>query len=322
MLFLHKINWFYKLAQDSKSNDEKTYDWVVKHKLPTLKNLYEIHNWFKIWTKQPCFKIEDWLPAITAIVNVGGLWVDDINFIEKNFDKYVQPVMNHLLKDLIDEAPVWFGTKEYLYYEKNYVPADLLRRAQALLIKTWIDDFKYAEQYEPKREGNQASIDGVKADLAKLIGQLMDESKKFSPQFLMNLAKHFGIDTYVGAMNESRMLHGHKTYAKKTYTKFDIAYLFSSHLRSVDKEQLWKIIKKCNDDAKQYMRGYLYEDTRNMGHPSALFMLSEDLTPMNIDYQGIAWPDGIRIITLDELRDEALRNRWARVFQDFHIIPN
>lgn len=322
MLSLHKkIREFYRIAQEAKkSDDELDYNLVVKEELPQTKNLYALRGWLKRWDDKPYFKLEDWLPAIDTIIANGRLWHDDIDLIEKGFGKYAHPILIHLLRNYLMQED-YIGTKEYLWYEKDYVPADLLRRAQALVVKTLMEDYKYLEHDEPREEGDEKLIADRKSDLARRLGQLMDESKKLSPDLLKRLAKHFGVDAYVGAINESRGLNGVKIRNKEKYDKYDIAYLFSSYMRSSDKMHLLEIIDKCTASAKEYMRGYIYEDSQKMGRLEALFILSEDMSPMNIDYQRIAWPEGIRILTLDEL-GEGQRNKWGRVFQEFGIIPS
>lgn len=335
-VLFNKTIEFYKLGQEADMiSEEEAYNQIVKEDLPATRNLYAILSWFKRWGDKDFFKIEDWLPQFGRIADEDMYATNLFDLIMSGkFGKYTNTIMIFLLERLIKSEPIWFGVKEYLRYEKDYVPANLLRKAQMLLIKTWMEDFKDAEeeQEDAPNEHVEGAFNEVKKDIARLIGELMDQSKKLSPQFLMNLAKHFGVETYIGALNESRGLHGAKTENKEKYSKYDIAYLFSSYIRSINKDRFLQIINKATDQAKEYMRGYLYEDTNHMGDPSALFMLSEDMTPMNIDYKAISWPEGIRILTLDELKPypgftlppdkEQIRNRWAQIFQEFHIIPS
>ena len=299
----------------SKFTDEELYHDSIKNihreQFPSLSTII-LNNRHK-----PYFKLEDFLPRIWEIVDSQNWLIDSIRQIRHYFRnsatrKFTDEILAYVFTKFIEQNPNDIKVDEYLEMENVGLPPEILRKAQIAVIK-------YVSAFLRNDEDSSG---------AYKLAELIDNSKKLPKHLLINLAKHYGEDIYVNVMNNAnKMETGAEILKKPKLTKYDIAYLFSSYLRTVGTDTLKSIIERADDRAKEYIRRYLFENMENyefskiLADSDSLFMLSEDMTPMNIEMQQVNWPTEIKIMTVDEIPIPEIKDQWTKLFNDFNIIP-
>ena len=303
MKLIEQINIFYKLAIDEQEQKYKKI--LTKLKVLDIRDIVLVINNYH---NKPYFKLEDFYDRIMELVDEGHLNLV-IGYLDRNLNYFKQELVNHILDRYLNESQ-FFIVEDYLPYEIDGVSENLLRKAQMKVIKS-IDSMLNSENATGKTEGES------------MLRDLLKNSTKFSKSLLTQLIKHFGIETYINVMSPWSPENSFASLMKKPkLNKYDIGLLFYTLIRTISSNTLLKIAQKADEHAFEYMRGFLYEDAAHIRHANALMMMSEDTTPMDINYNQVFWPNEVRIITLNEIKNPQLKAKWAEVFANFKIIAS
>lgn len=226
--------------------------------------------------------------------------------------KIIEDVSEFYLDNLED-----FPINEYLnVFEKYDLPERILRKAQHKIIQSIIT----MQKDDNDNNVRQSMI---------LLHKLIEKSTKFDKSFLYQLAKHFGPDYYGELIHlPSGILHGTikplltpDFSKKKSINVYDVSewlWAYRDSWQVWNKNDFIELINKSNNEAKQYLRSFLYAYGSG---PVNYFILSEDMKPMNAEYQTISFPEQFYILygwqDIDPIREV-----WQPIFDEFNIIPH
>lgn len=220
------------------------------------------------------------------------------------------------IKYYLDHFADEMGTDYYMNYIEtdNDLSNEYLRKAQLSLVN-WI--YENASQY----------FDST----VKLLTTLLKESKKFNKDFLLRLAKHLGPEFYAEVVSQYYPFKAQETNTYRPLSDRDVELLKKETLNIYDiaewlelqnkkhllihKGEFEKILIKVNNDAKDYLRKFLYRSDDGQ-----FFILDEEMRPMNKNYQSIQFPTKFQVFR-DWQSIEPLRDAWRPIFEEFHIIP-
>lgn len=311
---------FWKRAQEI-SKEEAYHNWV-RLLLPTA-TLSSMFNIIDAEWHENYFKITDFLPALYKEINTYGLW-SLINKIKNNVpqQKDKDIIINYILNRNIEEPYDVEGNDDYFVYEDENISPELLRKAQTKIIKSIYALYDL----------------GDNKSLIYILRTLLKKSRKLPQDFLIKLIKHFGPDIYVEVTNQTELAgysRQRDLIQKEKLNIFDVASLWANQV-FFDIHDFMKVIEKADDKAKQYMRTYLYISGLHDDAADSLawaFMLSEDMTPMNIEYKTIAWPSTLVPFSLSVEKpfslsgeqldyEDEMKARWQQIFDEFNIIPH
>ncbi len=217
-----------------------------------------------------------------------------------------QIIIQDVLEFYLDNSDKKLTGSAYLsVFEKDYLSKRILRKAQHKIIQSIINMQKENKLVESM----------------SLLNNLLKNSVKLDKSLLWKLAKHFGPE-YYGEL--SNLPHGILKPVKipdfndkKVIDMYDVSeWLWSFRISSQrwNKNDFLKLLEKSNDEAKQYLRTFLYIGTDDK------FILSEDMKPMNKNYQSIPFPDQFYIMY--GWQDvEPIKKVWEPIFDEFKIIP-
>jgi hypothetical protein len=301
---------FWKLAEDIEDENgdltQEYYDNWVKKELPTA-NLEDIQLFLDARAIQKFVNIEDFLPRIYYLTTAPGMVLgSEISWIWSFFGRWKETITKYILQRLLKEKGSLTVDEYFVFEEYASGDKELMRQAATIIIKRIMEWMK-----------SDNDADHQKGEL--VLQRLIDHSDYFDHDFLNNLVKHFGVLTYNRMMSEydsdNRSL---ETILKKSViTIWDVADIQRNW--ALTREEWQIVIDKVDGRARQYLRGFLYGITGD--HLRYLFMLSDDMQPMNINYETVGWPeDRIRMVSIKELRKE-LQDKWAQVFHEFNVIP-
>ena len=312
MKLIDKTILFRKLA-----NEELTEDDYKKNiaALPSY-SLDDIYAIFVNFGDKAYFKLDDFLPRIYELCRDSLYLKDDIWWIKKYMGtKRIDSskIVDYVLRRFVDDPSVDMQVADYEIYEEHEVPSDLLRKAQNKIIKTIIarskDDSRIAEN-----------------EMVNAITYLLKASKHFSKNFLLNLAKHLGIDIYKRVREETRELGEVETLKKKEKLNvFEVAEILTYN--AMTSKEMIDLIRKADDKAKEYMRRFLYKPTDGSifisDNINSLFILDDELKPMDINYNNINWPNNIiaEQPSIYLSSEPELLAKWRKIFEEFKVIP-
>ncbi len=221
-------------------------------------------------------------------------------------DNFNRIVIHQYLSQYIDKLTL----DDYLQLENtcNFDQADL-RKAQAKIIKDIVDG---AHSPDPE---------DIKQSIADMI-RLMNEAYWLNAQFKERLAKHLGPGFYARVMSgggAAKPLTTKEWQEKKSYTPHDIARMFAQQSQQSSGmgrgRFLSHVLNKADEKARQYLRSFLYSN----GYK--LFMLDEEMRPMDENYKRISWPQQIfPVLNWNELMKED-KEKWFNVFSEFQVVP-
>lgn len=312
---LQKAWQFYRSAKRDIVDEEtakEEYQTFIKHFVVSA-SLNEVLDWIDAYQDKPYFKIQDFLDPTAQ-----WLLRHYIHGLQQAFLKYhIKP---ELIKQIINYRAELFllEWKNSRFIEsiniyraienvKNLIDPALMEKAKRQMILRLIKQFVKAQQTGKM----ETLMDGWQA--------LYASSTELPHEFLEELAKKFGIDFYVDAVEQSRSnkmtLQKFLNKNKDDITIYDIALLFN-YVWLSDKDFKFVLNKiQHNPELRTFVRGYVYSSS------SGYFMLDESLKPMNADYQTISLPFQISPIHLRNVTKNYY-DKWQQLFDEFHLIPS
>ena len=87
------------------------------------------------------------------------------------------------------------------------------------------------------------------------------------------------------------------------------------------------LIERADNQAKDYMRSYLYRDRyiaperRNTFWQADYFMIGGDMEPINDHFRTVNWPNYTYVTKLSQAPEGEMKEKWREIFNDFGIIP-
>ena len=243
----------------------------------------------------------------------------DVSVKHTFFDKMKLLAIEYFLDHITD---TYLTAKEYvnIIEKTTNLPDKYLRKAQARILK----EISNLGTDNPTEDSYRVS--------QKELAHLMTASTKFSQDLLWRVAKHFGPEYYgeiVEKMgNRPPSEYNNKVWLpsikdKDIYNVYDLSIVLQElrhyDKRSFDAPDFQKLIKKCNPEAKQYLRRLLYGHNTSRT-TSEYFILDEEMKPMNEEMKNIPFPSYFWILWGWQEIDP-IRELWLPIFHDFGIIP-
>lgn len=322
MTLISKAQIFYCLAAEIDparyQELKKEYDEDIA-KIPSLSLReinFDVYQMYSAYNKYDFFNTDQinniiYDKILSSTVNLRNILyrLDDLSStIDSIFN-----IKKFILNTYIDQFLGKIDEYEYIKLEghnSKYVSDENFRKVQAAIIK------------KISNEAQSDKIDDVQNSIGA-IGYLLAHSTKFSKQLLLRLAKHLGKGYYAQVMQEAHFPDDTtiKQIKNEEHTKpltpFDIARLFYLKSRWAGKRHFFKqIIEHSDVQAKQYLRSFLY-----LGGKNGVFMLDDQMQPMNEDYQTLPWPSEAEPILYWNNLSSDMKERWGRIFAEFKVVP-
>lgn len=332
MKLLKKAWLFYKLAEDDEAQAiKKQYDDFIASlstSSATIPTLTQIMRFINNFHDLPYFKVEDLEEAVYNLY---------IQFTSGNDNKYATLyTMNRTLRS--EGSP-----KAITSHLMSYIVRRLLNEYKLKEAKEYIDlervrgEISVDVMEEAQRRIILHLLRLSRSDDADAQQQLHDDwlelrrnSAKFPSQWLDELSKKFGPDFYATVMSFQDALIANRDRISNLRDKkevldiYDVAYLLGKH-REFTGEQMQSIIQRATDEAKKYMRRFLwsdrYIDNVNEFWKAPHFMLDEEMMPMDLNYKNINWPEHIRAYRLSQEITGPEKEAWSKLFNEFQVIP-
>lgn len=331
-MWLRWAKLFHRMAVEEEINmDKLAYDQLIRYVIPfsTRKEVIVI---IISWQDKPFFKIEDFLaPNYTwAFGGLYDLWIS----LKDAKTPLGQGVKPELISKIINWKTELFladpelYAKHYLDIEhvKDVINPALMEKAKRKMIMRLVRFFTDAQKMNEKV---------VMKGLLEEWKALYDSSTEISQDFLVELAKRFGVDFYVDAaksriapnQDRFRLISNFLQKDKNKITVYDLALVINQKnddwwSGGWSKQDFIFLLNKIkhNPELRTYLQGYVYGTLMGQSGENRLFMLDTNLTPMNIQYQAIKFPEHIFPTHLRDIEPEA-REKWQQVFNEFGIIP-
>ena len=324
MKFIKKAWLFYKLAEENEDKAiKKQYDDFIaglSSSHATIPTLTQIIRFINNFHDLPYFKIEALEEAIYNIhltFTVGDnkyatLYMMNKTLLSEGMPKSIaSQIMSYVVRRLLNEYKMR-EAEDYIELERirGDVAADVMEEAQRKIVLHLIHLY---------RNGDDKAQQQLQDDWL----ELRRKSVRFPGQWLEELAKKFGPDFYATVMGFQDALIANKDRInalrdkKEVLDINDIALLFGKW-REFTNEQFQSIMKRATDEAKEYMRRFLWSENSYEDH---YFILDAEMMPIDINYKNISWPDYIRAYKLSQEKPGPEKEAWQNLFNEFQVIP-
>ena len=313
MKIIDKVLLFRKLAEEK--NDiwtKEDYDTFVSE----IDNHYQsqIITIISEYQNKPYFKLEDFLNALNT-ENVSMLLYNLKNNYPKIKEEIIKKIMTYCAEHMVKGG---MSAAVYIHLEdiKDYIPQDILIKAQRKVIFNLMFAINRARLWD--RRGDYMRVSGAMDAARKGWQILYNQSKTFPKAWLEELAKVFGVDFYVDAFGDSfnkpeNQINKIKNQDKLTIHDIALLYKYEGSFR---RQEFIDMIDKSDDEAKQYMRSWLYTDYGGKRR----FMLDDEMKPMNDMYKTVEWGGLIVPIHLYSLYSED-QKKWHDIFDAYKLVP-
>lgn len=310
MNLISNIWLFYKLAEEEwePAESKREYDEFVSSGI-TKASYYEIPKFIKRYEDTEWFKPEDFINDLYKHWNID---YTPRTLIQAGVNKKtVIAIMNAMVDWFLKNTEELY-VELYLHIEsvREFISPELMNKAMKKVV------------LELVRSKRLNSEDEVLQDWV----HLYRNTKKFSETFLEEFAKRLGVDFYVKAMKRvNRFVRQRKDILDKDkWSVYDIGVFFNEPEvltgryggnGAFDQANIELMIHKADQEAKEYMRGFLYMDKAG-----DLFILDNEMQPMNNLYKKEPWPKYFVPVRLGKI-SKYLQGVWQEIFDAFEIIP-
>lgn len=272
---------------------------------------WDIIDFLHRWKTKPFFKIQDVVPLVEQLPQ-DAIGLDALSKFAK-YPELIDIAAKHILQsDRLEYMRIEPKIDTYLYLETVPVSDHILKEYQRLILKNIMELLN-----RMKEEGKSWWF----REMLRALAQLFQKSTKFPKNLLEGLFKRFGLENYIGLISTPE--HYQTALNRDIITKWDAAIIIRNSDQYFIKDTFLDILNKCDGEAKEYFRGFIYADSnfRDFVNTDEYFMLSEDMTPMDRNLKQKAWPGGFFIHKLSHTPDK-IQKMWGPIFADFGILTH
>lgn len=275
---------------------------------------WDIFDFISRWKTKLFFKIQDVVSLVKQLPE-GTIGLDALDKFARYSELINIAAENVVRSDRREYMNIDYKIYTYLHLETLPINNRILQDYQRIILTTLMRVLERIQE-----DGNQLWF----KDSLRSLNDLFKKSTKFPKNLLEGLFKRFGLENYTRLIFTPE--HYQAALKKDMITKWEAALIIrnsASEYNYFITDTFLDILNKCDVGAKEYFRGFIYCDAsfKDFATSNEYFMLSEDMTPMDLNLKQIAWPGGFLIQRLSSVPEE-VQKVWGPIFANFGILTH